>query len=185
MKRSDKKAMSVMIAYIILISIALAMSPLVYKYLKTYIEGEEVPECPSDVSLFIKKLNRTYINDETHLNITLKNTGLFNLGGFIIKTAENTDSFAANDLSDYAMGKTSLNPGIKFGSLKSENFNLNTLSPGDEETNLFIVSPKINITLVEITPFIWIEEKGKTRFAICDNSKTSETISPGTTGFGN
>lgn len=175
-----KKAMSVMIAYIILISIALAISPFVYKYLKTYIEGRDVPECPEDVSLFVKKLNRTYKDDQININITLKNTGLFNIGGYLIKTSDKTDSVAARDISQYVQGNFHLDPGVMF-KVDKENEKINSLSPGEEATHLFIIPNDKEINLIEITPIMWYEDNGKTEISFCDNSKIREIIKG--TGF--
>lgn len=186
-KRRSKKAISVMIAYIILISIALTISPFVYNYLKTYIQGKDTPECPSDVSLFVKKLNRTEIESKNivSLNITLKNTGLFSLGGYLIKTSPNEDTLATNDISRFVLGKTKLNPGVKFD-MAHDSTNLNSFAPGDETVHVFrIENPSSEINVIEITPVMWIEKNGEKRFAICYNSKIKEIISKNSTGFGN
>ncbi len=79
---SNKKAVSLMVAYSILIVIGIAISVIVFNYLKSYTPGE-TPECPQDVFLTIESAACSI--SEEKLNITLSNRGLFNISGAYIR----------------------------------------------------------------------------------------------------
>lgn len=83
-KMKGKKAVSEIVSYILLISLALGMSALVYSWLKTRIGGVILKEsCPEGVNLVLESYN--CINDTKTINITIKNRGLFTVSGFLIK----------------------------------------------------------------------------------------------------
>jgi FlaG/FlaF family flagellin (archaellin) len=72
--RSDKKGVSEMVAYVLLIILALGLSILVYSYLKGFIFKERV-ECPDGVSLSISEAECNCENNKLH--ITLTNNGRY------------------------------------------------------------------------------------------------------------
>lgn len=55
MLSKDKKAVSPMIGYILLIAIIIAMVPITYSFLKSFATQGSVPECPADTSILIQK----------------------------------------------------------------------------------------------------------------------------------
>ena len=82
----DKKALSNVIGYVLLIAITVSLSVMVYGWLRFYVSAESVDECPSGVNIIIKD----YICERTgsspgYLNITLKNKGLFNVDGYTLR----------------------------------------------------------------------------------------------------
>ena len=74
-----KKGVSVMIGYVLLVSIVIVMSVFVYNYLRSYVP-EENTSCPEEVSLMVQDLNCI---DGT-LSFKLKNNGRFSVAGFTI-----------------------------------------------------------------------------------------------------
>jgi len=95
-KRKNKKAISAMIGYILLISIAVVMSVIIFTWLKTYIPKAAL-ECPDTTSLFIK--NYTCV-EGGELNLTIRNNGNFNVAGYFIRVANvSGQELATIDLS--------------------------------------------------------------------------------------
>lgn len=80
---TDKKALSEIVSYVMLIVIAISLSVIVFAYLKVYIPKEK-PQCPEDISLIIQKASCS-ISTYSNLNITLENKGLFNIDSAYIR----------------------------------------------------------------------------------------------------
>src|SRR3989344_8392030 len=76
---NSKKGLSVMIGYILLISMAITMSAIVYQWVKTYVPQDSI-ECKDGVSLFVQGYN--YDCGADTLNLNLKNNGRFDLAGY-------------------------------------------------------------------------------------------------------
>jgi len=80
--RKSKKAVSELIAYVLLIGMSLMMAGGVYVWMKTIANqpmAEEV--CPEDISLII----HSYSCGDGVMNLTVKNKGFFNVSGYIVK----------------------------------------------------------------------------------------------------
>jgi hypothetical protein len=77
-----KRGISVIVGYVLLITISLALSFLVYVWMKRQ-APKPVIECPDTLSLMI--LNYDCDEDNNIMNLTLKNNGLYNIQGAIIK----------------------------------------------------------------------------------------------------
>lgn len=77
----NKKAVSIMIGYILLVTAAVVMGVIVYQWLKTYVPKEAI-ECPDDVSLFIKDYTCNNLTKE--LTLALQNNGKFSIAGYFI-----------------------------------------------------------------------------------------------------
>lgn len=81
----NRRAISEIVGYVLLIVIAVSISLLVYTWLKGYLPGQE-KTCPEGASLGIE--DYSCLNGD--LTITLKNNGLFTLDGFIIRASNQT-----------------------------------------------------------------------------------------------
>ena len=170
-KKRDKRAISIMIGYVLLISTAVIMSVVVYQWLKTYVPSESL-ECPSEVSLFIK----SYTCDLDELSITLKNNGNFNIAGYLIRAStQEGQEIAATDLSNSLKEEQG---GITYqsSSVLFTGEGDNSLTPNDEATNVFDVSEIANIYFIELIPMRFQTEKNKVRLASCSGKKIKEEI---------
>ena len=67
-----KKGVSLMVAYVLLVVIAISLSALVYIFLKSYLPTDKV-ECPSDLSLIIE--GARCIDNKNNLTINISNKG--------------------------------------------------------------------------------------------------------------
>lgn len=70
----NKKALSEIVGYAILIVIAITLSVMVYSFLKMYVPKDKV-ECNEDINLILQDYSCSVSTKE--LNITLTNKGLF------------------------------------------------------------------------------------------------------------
>jgi hypothetical protein len=170
-KEKNKKAVSPMIGYILLISAAILMSVIVYVWLKTYVPKEAL-ECPDSTSLFIKN----YTCSLSELNITVRNNGNFNIAGYFIRIAnESGQELATVDLSQRLkdqFGGLILRNSILFSSSETGN----SFIPNEEGTHVFDISGVSSIYFVELVPTRIQEEDGKTRTASCGDSKIKEEV---------
>jgi len=159
----NKKAISVMIGYVLLISAAIFMSAIVYAWLKTYVPKAAL-ECPDTTSIFMKN----YLYDGNELQITLKNNGKFNLAGYFIRATNSPEQeLATIDLSSKLFD----------GGVKVDNFilfkegNENILGPNQETIQKFNVTEIGPIYSIEIIPTRYQEQDNKMRFVSCGNAK--------------
>ena len=84
-QKTNKKGVSLMLSYVLLIVIGLSIAAGVYAWIRFYGEGffRETPKCPEDVSIMIQD----YSCDPARksINITIKNKGIFSIDGYYIK----------------------------------------------------------------------------------------------------
>ena len=171
-KLIQKKGVSVMIGYILLIVFGIIISVLIYMWMKTYIPDKQPLECSAEISLFIK--SATF--DSSVLNLTLKNNGKFNVAGYFIHGKNSSgQEIATIDLSDY-LSQTS--PGEIFGdSVAFFEGGVNSFKPGEQANHIFNVPSYFgDITEISVTPTIFQEKDNKNRFVSCGNSKTEGIV---------
>jgi len=168
----NKKAVSPMIGYILLISAAVVMSVIVYAWLKTYIPRAAL-ECPDTTSLFIKNYTCT---ENSELNLTIRNNGYFNVAGYFIRIANvSGQKLATVDLSQKLKSEFG---GVTVGNVVLVNASEpgNSLTPNEEVTNVFNISGVNYIYFVELTPVRLQKIENRERTASCGNAKIKEEI---------
>lgn len=134
----NKKALSEVVGYVLLISISLALAGMVYTWLTYYVTPGQEVFCDEDVSVVIRDFN--YSCGSNSLNLTLQNRGLFNVDGYIVRV--NNKSGAQNGV--YVINKTGQE--LKVGQAVS-----NFFSPVKD-----VSSPQeiIRLTIVEVQPIM-------------------------------
>lgn len=143
MLRSDKKGVSTIIAYVLLIGFAVTMSILVYNWLRLYASEDQSQTCPDSVALSIESYSCSF--SEKLLNLTIKNRGRFNIHEIVVKVS--------ND-SSLRVGMDRIFP-IQDGGYTTElNVNEN-INISYNISGLNYLSPKY----VEIQPVIFNEGK--------------------------
>ncbi len=80
MLRRNKKGISEILGYVLLILVAVGIAGAVFSFLRASIPKEKV-ECPDGISLIVKEFKCA----GNYLNITLENRGLFSADGALIK----------------------------------------------------------------------------------------------------
>lgn len=173
--QKDKKAVSVMIGYIILITIAVIISTIVYQQLRTYVPSDAL-ECVDGVSILVRDVSYNCTSNE--LDFTLKNNGRFGVGGYFIKATESpADEIATTDLSEYH----NLGSG---GALILDLLDSNSLKPEDESHFYFDLSssPASQFYSIELIPIRFEEFQNQDRLVSCTNAKVKETLNCASSG---
>jgi FlaG/FlaF family flagellin (archaellin) len=170
----NKKGVSVVIGYVLLIAISIVMSVLVYQWLKTYVPTETL-ECPEDTSVFIKEASYDCIAKT--LTVTLQNNGKFSVGGFFIhsSTNSNLDSIATIDLSSkLTSGGVIEGNSVLYGEVVNA---LTPEYPNNEKTSIFdVTSYGSTLTEIEIIPLRFQEEDNRKRVVSCSNAEVRESL---------
>jgi flagellin-like protein len=170
----NRKGVSEIIGYILMIAIVVAISVFVYQFLKSYVPKDTLT-CPDGVTIIIPDYK--YNCTANMLNFTLQNEGTFSIGGYFIHASNSSQGIATIDLTHYYTGTYQLSSGaISFGFT-------NVLDPGkivpkvSNGFNLSIIPP-ITGTLnrIEIIPMRYVVYQGKNRTASCGNAKISLPI---------
>ncbi len=82
-----KKAVSELIAYVLLVTLGIALSVVVYTWLKSYAAPSQLKTCPDGISLVIQD----YSCLSNNITINLSNKGLFKINGYIFRINNETD----------------------------------------------------------------------------------------------
>ncbi len=174
----NKKAVSPIIGYILLIGMILIVSTITFQWVKTYIPKEAL-QCPDGVSMFIQKLdyNCSTLPSNT-LNLTLKNNGRFNISGYFIRASQDPNQIATYDLSYFIPSGD--NGRVSFSSVDSTE---NSFGPRENETENFIITtPDLYnnfFSYIEIVPIRYEEVDNKLRLSSCSDARIQEILCPG------
>ncbi|MCR4284779.1 MAG: hypothetical protein NUV97_01890 [archaeon] len=136
----NHRGLSNLVAYVLLITITLSLSVLVYNWLRFYVSEDELPACPDGVNIIIEDY---FCNGGSFLEVTLKNKGLFTVDGFTLRVHNRTGA----ELGFYTLNDTGV-----------------PILPGEEHITIAVldntsVGSFPNLTLVEVQPFMREGEK--------------------------
>jgi len=135
---SSKKAISEIISYVLLITIGVALSVLVFNWLEGFTDPGFKEECPADVKLIIKNYECFLRNGKSVLDISIQNKGNFNVSGFSLKgSTRESAEIATIILNDTGVP---LAPGESFTFEQIEK-DISGISFGE-------------LTLIEVQPFL-------------------------------
>ena len=172
----NKKAISEMVSYVLLVVIAVGLAVIVYGYLKYYVPNANVPVCPYEVNLIIQDIS-CKTSPSKEISISLTNKGLFTVHAFYFRIGNATRA------------KTAINDGKKNTNyLPGFYFNLNSIEKGmltGESTTKVYQSSTYPISFIapgeyniEIQPAVFVASSaGKKSLAICKESIISQTMS--------
>jgi hypothetical protein len=148
----NKKAVSLIVSYVLLISIGLSIAGLVYGWLRFYVDIGEGVKCPDGVHLAIMSASYSDGDFETgkelSLNLTLENRGRFSIEGYVIRISNRTNAtigtFPIYDSRDLTLGKdtTNFSPPLYPGNISTHEFNTTHLQQHR------------NICFIEVQPYI-------------------------------
>ena len=169
--RKKKKGLSEMVGYILLISMTIILSLMVYGWLKTYVPTSSV-ECADGASLFMQDFN--YSCPKNTLNLTLKNNGRFDLAGYFIHATTNpTQELAVTDISVYTPKGNG--GAVTYWSGGTQDYN--PISAGSTMKDGFDLSAIGQIYSIEIVPMRYELIKNRNRPVSCSNAKITEKLS--------
>lgn len=162
----SKKAVSPIIGYILLVSIAITLSVIAYGYMKTFVPKDKVA-CPDGTSLFIQEYS--YI--DPNLEIDLRNNGRFGIAGFYIKaTTSPEQDIATKDLAEFHLsGGTEVDKIILFKASEQ-----NSLSPGDIKIIRFAIDEEIY--KIELIPIRYENTGGRQTLTSCTRAVIRENL---------
>ncbi|HTZ41860.1 MAG TPA: archaellin/type IV pilin N-terminal domain-containing protein [Candidatus Omnitrophota bacterium] len=175
----NKRGVSEIIGYVLLIAIVVVISIFVYQWLKSYVPQSALT-CPDGTAVSISNYKYNCAANANNLSFTLSNDGTFSIAGYFIHASNNSNqTIATIDLSNYYTG-----PGDNGGGSILLGAG-NNLEPGQDEgigRNTFNLSmtPAIKtgtLTELEVIPIRYVEYNGKQRVANCGNAKISISLS--------
>ena len=146
----NKRGVSIVVGYVLLITIVIAIAGIVYSWLRWYVTPGEDISCPDGVSLVIKEYE--CVGDI--LNLTIKNKGRFSFDGFVVKA---NDRVGAR-VGVYVLGFGEGSEGVR-------------LTPGEEVVLEYDISEDVtggelgDLTFMEVQPFI----NENSRSVFCEN----------------
>jgi len=154
----NRKAISEIVAYVLLIVISISLALLVYAWLKSNIL-KPAEECPDSVSISIEyKCNLT----KQSIDLKIKNNGLFTINGFIARASNKTGGLAI----------CSLEKDDDRGTFFFKKYIGEELKPNEEyEISELSYKSCNNITRIEIEPFITNKE-----IILCNKAIVSEEV---------
>ena len=169
----QKKGVSEVVGYTLLVVFAVVISVGVYSWLKSYVPAQTL-SCNDGVSVFVEGAD--FNSTISELRVTVRNNGRFDFGGYFIQGSNNsTQQSAQIDLSKYI---NETGGGIKFGNaiLFSPNGG-NSLSPGEEKKNIFEVPGFAgNISSVIVIPVRFQEENNRQRLVSCSTARVVQFV---------
>jgi FlaG/FlaF family flagellin (archaellin) len=170
--KKNKKGLSIVIGYVLLIAVSVVMSIIVYQWLKTYVP-KDVIKCDEGTSVFIRDVHYDCVN--SILNITIKNNGRFSVDGYFIHVSNKTnEELAVIDISS----KIISGGNISGNAIRFSDWTENSLAPEDNNvrSSSFNVAGYGTLTKVEIIPTRIQKVDGKNKFVSCGDSKVEETL---------
>ena len=118
--KKNKRGISEIVSYALLIIIAISISVGVYAWIKTYIPSEnERLKCPEDAVLAITDYNCTVMAGEKILQLKIENKGFFNLDGFFIRAGNDSDKLPTVGLNTTDFPSEQVFPGEYFKEIKT------------------------------------------------------------------
>ncbi len=163
----NKKGISQMVAYVILIVISLSLAVIVYGWLQLQIPKEKA-ECSSDISLIIKEVDCNYDTAKGEVSIKFQNKGLFTIDGGYIRGSSELDGAIDKDLyisGGFKQKGDTLSTGSfagdrEEGFLSFEFLKGSGLTP-NEEYNVVVEKPGLGnnpLYEIEVVPFVSSDE---------------------------
>lgn len=174
MNKKNKKGVSEVMGYLLLISFAIFMSFIVYQGLRTYVPVKAT-ECPDGVSVFVKTINCTKDGENYDLRVTIKNNGRYNIAGYFIHaTTSPNQTVASLNLIDNLRegeGGVRMNNAVVFEERAPGNF-VNISS------SVFASFDNIEkeIYSIDILPIRFQQEENRLRTVSCGKALVREKV---------
>lgn len=169
LSRTKKRGVSPMISYILLISIAISLSVIVYAWIKTY-APRDAPACVDGVSLYVESATYDCVGKQLTLNI--KNNGRFSVAGYFIYGSEDEDAkLAVIDLSSKNDGGRGTG-GAVIHSLPNEK---NPISPEGVMIDSFSGFTE-SLKFIEIMPARYQTQDNRNYLVTCSNARIKHDL---------
>ncbi len=178
--RKNKKGLSEMVSYVLLVIIAVGLSALVFAYLKVYVPKDKA-ECNSDISIILEKYSCVLdSNGNAELNLSFLNKGLFKIDGAYVRfgSVDKSVKQLVNDPNTAGMSihKFYLSKGPEEIVTSIENRNPTGLKPGESSQRSYEVDSSLlgqgNEYSIEIQPAVISEGD----ILACSSAVVTQTI---------
>ncbi|PIU75744.1 hypothetical protein COS75_02705 [Candidatus Pacearchaeota archaeon CG06_land_8_20_14_3_00_35_12] len=142
----NRKAISELVGYVLLIGMSMAMAGAVYAWLHFYVLNPLPSEkCPAEVSVIISE----HTCGNGNLKLTVQNRGNFNISGYIVKI-NNVPIEHGEIVGKYPLCQTGYGSGESCNNIVVFQ---KPLAPGTSNLSSFIYTDYGEITAIEIEPF--------------------------------
>lgn len=111
--QQDKKGVSEVVSYVLLIIIVVAISAFVFNYIRLLIPKDK-PECPEDVSIVFEKVSCSSGLNSTNLTLVLTNKGFWTVDAAYIRfgnESKKIKTWINEDEQHFRLGIQGLAPG--------------------------------------------------------------------------
>ena len=146
-KIENKRGVSLVLSYVLLIVIVVGISITVFQVLKKLSQVTPTPECPDSVMMSIED----YSCEASSINLTVKNRGLFDIDGFTIRGAVSPaekpvlpleyDNRPLSAEKGVYFFKFSINSALKPNMVSIQNFSYSSFNPK-------------SLGIIELEPFV-------------------------------
>lgn len=174
----DKKGLSEIISYVLLVVIAVGLSVLVFGFLTLYTPKDNL-SCPEDIRIVVDKLNCASplsANDNATLNIEITNRGLFKLDAAYVRFSKEGRKVRQliNDPNEVGLHHFYLSPGKD---LPGENIPPAGLNPGESSIRNYSLSSSVvpsapSSYTVEVQPAVLLDSQ----LVICESAVITQSI---------
>jgi hypothetical protein len=183
----NKRALSQVVTYVLLIVVAIGLSVIVFNFLSGIVPQDQF-SCPDGISLVIKDVS---CEGSGKVSITFQNKGNFNIDGVYSRYSSIAGDATSKDLIPIDDDGPDGNPGTSddklINKITEDQANLNLgflyfgrsyliaspLRPNQEYTQLFSFTGSLE--KLEIQPFLNLEDEREV--GICEDKIVSRTIS--------
>ncbi len=182
LRLQNKRAVSEVIGYVLLVAITLSIAAIVFVSLKTFVPKDTV-QCPEGITLTLSDNSCTYTDatgsTQVQLNLNFTNTGRFSIDGYFIRASSGSEPdliihpldsfFVAFDTGERVENKIAFTPiaeGLKPNGKQHHRF----VITGSENQELLVKK----IGIIEIIPYQNSEQEDKP--IICGNARVLERI---------
>lgn len=176
----NKRGISEILGYILLISFAVFMSFIVYQGLKTYVPVGAI-DCPDGVSIFVSNYTCNLYGEKYNLTIVIKNNGRHNIAGYYIHGSNNSEQEVATiDLVRYlertGTGVSNISNLVVFieGGTGAISTMINSINVSDRASASYRGIPKIYS--LDIIPVRFQKEGNRLRQVSCGKAIVKEKI---------
>ncbi len=177
----NKRGVTSLVFYALLVGAFVFFSFIAFVVVKAYGPPVKTQECPEGVSLFIQKAQCFKQGDQYLLNVSVKNNGRFNVGGYIILGSNSEIKYFYMDAVDtqgVVLGgqifQKSLDSGVKFLGAHSSTKNVSVNPLEVEQTIDTSFYSDFDINSFEVVPVRW--QGDKSRLAVCNLAKTIKRV---------
>ncbi len=163
----NKKAISEIVSYVLLIAITLSIASIVYVYISFYMPKEE-QKCEENTAMIL--IDYSCNLSQNILSLEIKNKGQHSIDGFLIYASYNVSKNPDIALNETPTNSRNNNGRYFFSKMTGG------LKPEEEETLSFAYPSSNSIKLLRLIPFIITENNGKSNIALCNSAILNQIL---------